>query len=82
MLDLSLQWRFTNLPNNAKLEMVPASRSREGPEHTVGARLVRLPALPCRPCALRAASQPSPRTHAAFPGAGQGRLPPQWWEMS
>ncbi|XP_006886375.1 PREDICTED: tether containing UBX domain for GLUT4 [Elephantulus edwardii] len=30
VLDLSLQWRFANLPNNAKLEMVPASRSREG----------------------------------------------------
>uniref|UniRef100_G3SY81 TUG ubiquitin-like domain-containing protein n=1 Tax=Loxodonta africana TaxID=9785 RepID=G3SY81_LOXAF len=35
VLDLSLQWRFSNLPNNAKLEMVPASRSREGPENTV-----------------------------------------------
>ncbi|XP_066237685.1 tether containing UBX domain for GLUT4 isoform X2 [Saccopteryx leptura] len=30
VLDLSLQWRFANLPNNAKLEMVPASRSRKG----------------------------------------------------
>lgn len=38
VLDLSLQWRFANLPNNAKLEMVPASRGREGPENTVGAR--------------------------------------------
>lgn len=37
VLDLSLQWRFANLPNNAKLEMVPASRSREGPENMVGA---------------------------------------------
>lgn len=36
VLDLSLQWRFANLPNNAKLEMVPASRSREGPKNTVG----------------------------------------------
>lgn len=36
VLDLSLQWRFANLPNNAKLEMVPVSRSREGPENTVG----------------------------------------------
>ncbi|XP_053767327.1 tether containing UBX domain for GLUT4 isoform X2 [Desmodus rotundus] len=35
VLDLSLQWRFANLPNNAKLEMVPASRGREGPENTV-----------------------------------------------
>ncbi|EHH25315.1 hypothetical protein EGK_09114, partial [Macaca mulatta] len=35
VLDLSLQWRFANLPNNAKLEMVPASRSREGPENMV-----------------------------------------------
>ncbi|XP_059236658.1 tether containing UBX domain for GLUT4 isoform X3 [Mustela nigripes] len=35
VLDLSLQWRFANLPNNAKLEMVPVSRSREGPENTV-----------------------------------------------
>ncbi|XP_072501480.1 tether containing UBX domain for GLUT4 isoform X2 [Notamacropus eugenii] len=35
VLDLSLQWRFANLPNNAKLEMVPVSHSREGPENTV-----------------------------------------------
>ncbi|XP_068920112.1 tether containing UBX domain for GLUT4 isoform X2 [Petaurus breviceps papuanus] len=35
VLDLSLQWRFASLPNNAKLEMVPVSRSREGPENTV-----------------------------------------------
>uniref|UniRef100_A0A8C3YPU9 ASPSCR1 tether for SLC2A4, UBX domain containing n=1 Tax=Catagonus wagneri TaxID=51154 RepID=A0A8C3YPU9_9CETA len=35
VLDLSLQWRFANLPNNAKLEVVPASRSREGPEAAV-----------------------------------------------
>lgn len=35
VLDLSLQWRFANLPSNAKLEMVPASRSREGPENMV-----------------------------------------------
>nr|XP_054313335.1 tether containing UBX domain for GLUT4 isoform X2 [Pongo pygmaeus] len=35
VLDLSLQWRFANLPNNARLEMVPASRSREGPENMV-----------------------------------------------
>ncbi|XP_020043442.1 tether containing UBX domain for GLUT4 isoform X3 [Castor canadensis] len=35
VLDLSLQWRFANLPNNAKLEMVPASRSRQGPENRV-----------------------------------------------
>ncbi|XP_030683486.1 tether containing UBX domain for GLUT4 [Nomascus leucogenys] len=35
VLDLSLQWRFAKLPNNAKLEMVPTSRSREGPENMV-----------------------------------------------
>ncbi|XP_078509558.1 tether containing UBX domain for GLUT4 [Lissotriton helveticus] len=35
VLDLSLQWRFANLPNNAKLEMVPASRLRAGPTNTV-----------------------------------------------
>ncbi|XP_062936872.1 tether containing UBX domain for GLUT4 isoform X2 [Cynocephalus volans] len=35
VLDLSLQWRFANLPNNAKLEMVPISRSREGPNNMV-----------------------------------------------
>ncbi|XP_022379247.1 tether containing UBX domain for GLUT4 isoform X3 [Enhydra lutris kenyoni] len=29
------EWRFANLPNNAKLEMVPISRSREGPKNTV-----------------------------------------------
>ncbi|NXD17868.1 ASPC1 protein, partial [Nothocercus nigrocapillus] len=30
MLDLSLQWRFAKLPNNAKLEMVPVSHNRGG----------------------------------------------------
>ncbi|XP_062976254.1 tether containing UBX domain for GLUT4 [Elgaria multicarinata webbii] len=35
VLDLSLQWRFANLPNNAKLEMVPISRNRAGIETTV-----------------------------------------------
>ncbi|EHB09349.1 Tether containing UBX domain for GLUT4 [Heterocephalus glaber] len=35
VLDLSLQWRFANLPNNAKLEMVPVSRSRDGPKSMV-----------------------------------------------
>ncbi|NXE56548.1 ASPC1 protein, partial [Casuarius casuarius] len=35
MLDLSLQWRFAKLPNNAKLEMVPVSRNRVGMGNTV-----------------------------------------------
>ncbi|XP_063149346.1 tether containing UBX domain for GLUT4 isoform X2 [Candoia aspera] len=35
VLDLSLQWRFANLPNNAKLEMVPISRNRIGIENTI-----------------------------------------------
>ncbi|XP_008102786.2 tether containing UBX domain for GLUT4 [Anolis carolinensis] len=35
VLDLSLQWRFANLPNNAKLEMVPISRNRAGTETAV-----------------------------------------------
>nr|XP_028571937.1 tether containing UBX domain for GLUT4 isoform X1 [Podarcis muralis] len=35
VLDLSVQWRFANLPNNAKLEMVPVSRNRAGIETTV-----------------------------------------------
>ncbi|XP_072259493.1 tether containing UBX domain for GLUT4 [Pyxicephalus adspersus] len=30
VLDLSLQWRFANLPNNAKLEMVSCSTQRTG----------------------------------------------------
>ncbi|XP_071620530.1 tether containing UBX domain for GLUT4 isoform X2 [Heliangelus exortis] len=34
VLDLSLQWRFARLPNNAKLEMVPVS-SRVGVGNTV-----------------------------------------------
>ncbi|NWH82524.1 ASPC1 protein, partial [Piaya cayana] len=34
VLDLSLQWRFARLPNNAKLEMVPVSR-KVGIENTV-----------------------------------------------
>ena len=68
VLDLSLQWRFANLPNNAKLEMVPASRSREGPENTVGARgraVVPLLLAPPADCGLRGATQ------AGEPGAGQ-----------
>ncbi|KAM9296641.1 tether containing UBX domain for GLUT4 [Gastrophryne carolinensis] len=32
VLDLSLQWRFANLPNNAKLEMVSCSQQRAGAE--------------------------------------------------
>uniref|UniRef100_A0A8C6ZHY1 TUG ubiquitin-like domain-containing protein n=1 Tax=Nothoprocta perdicaria TaxID=30464 RepID=A0A8C6ZHY1_NOTPE len=35
MLDLSLQWRFAKLPNNAKLEMVPVSCNRGGMGSTV-----------------------------------------------
>ncbi|KAM3921666.1 tether containing UBX domain for GLUT4 [Leptodactylus fuscus] len=34
VLDLSLQWRFANLPNNAKLEMVSCSQQRAGAEST------------------------------------------------
>ncbi|NXF34733.1 ASPC1 protein, partial [Nyctibius bracteatus] len=34
VLDLSLQWRFARLPNNAKLEMVPVA-NRVGTENTV-----------------------------------------------
>ncbi|XP_039595307.1 tether containing UBX domain for GLUT4 [Polypterus senegalus] len=30
VVDLSKQWRFANLPNNAKLEMVPSSQQRVG----------------------------------------------------
>ncbi|XP_056405764.1 tether containing UBX domain for GLUT4 [Hyla sarda] len=32
LLDLSLQWRFANLPNNAKLEMVSGCQQRSGAE--------------------------------------------------
>ncbi|XP_068770085.1 tether containing UBX domain for GLUT4 isoform X2 [Struthio camelus] len=35
MLDLSLQWRFARLPNNAKLEMVPVSCNRVGTGNVV-----------------------------------------------
>ncbi|NXI66348.1 ASPC1 protein, partial [Anseranas semipalmata] len=35
VLDLSLQWRFARLPNNAKLEMVPVSCNRVGVANTV-----------------------------------------------
>ncbi|OXB81095.1 UNVERIFIED_CONTAM: hypothetical protein H355_005025 [Colinus virginianus] len=35
ILDLTLQWRFARLPNNAKLEMVPVSCNRVGTENTV-----------------------------------------------
>ncbi|RXN02195.1 Tether containing UBX domain for GLUT4 [Acipenser ruthenus] len=34
VLNLSLQWRFANLPNNAKLEMVPSTRQRALVEST------------------------------------------------
>ncbi|KAG9473592.1 hypothetical protein GDO78_004079 [Eleutherodactylus coqui] len=34
VVDLSLQWRFANLPNNAKLEMVSRSQQRAGTEST------------------------------------------------
>ncbi|XP_043384326.1 tether containing UBX domain for GLUT4 isoform X2 [Chelonia mydas] len=33
VLDLSLQWRFARLPNNAKLEVVPITRNRAGTEN-------------------------------------------------
>lgn len=35
VLDLTLQWRFARLPNNAKLEMVPVSCNRVGIGNTV-----------------------------------------------
>ncbi|XP_078257518.1 tether containing UBX domain for GLUT4 isoform X2 [Rhinoraja longicauda] len=35
VLDLSQQWRFANVPNNAKLEMVAVTRKRVGTETTV-----------------------------------------------
>ncbi|XP_043352438.1 tether containing UBX domain for GLUT4 isoform X5 [Dermochelys coriacea] len=35
VLDLSLQWRFAKLPNNAKLEVVPIARNRAGTENRV-----------------------------------------------
>ncbi|XP_036386325.1 tether containing UBX domain for GLUT4 [Megalops cyprinoides] len=35
VLDLSQQWRFASLPNNAKLEMAPTSRQRTGAESRV-----------------------------------------------
>ncbi|XP_073682145.1 tether containing UBX domain for GLUT4 [Garra rufa] len=35
VLDLSLQWRFASLPNNAKLEMVACSRPQMGAESAV-----------------------------------------------
>ncbi|XP_066503091.1 tether containing UBX domain for GLUT4 [Hoplias malabaricus] len=35
VLDLTLQWRFASLPNNAKLEVVPSTRQRGGTEGTV-----------------------------------------------
>ncbi|XP_049321537.1 tether containing UBX domain for GLUT4 [Astyanax mexicanus] len=35
VLDLTLQWRFASLPNNAKLEVVPSTRQLGGTESTV-----------------------------------------------
>ncbi|KAF5905155.1 tether containing UBX domain for GLUT4 [Clarias magur] len=35
VLDLTLQWRFASLPNNAKLEVVPSTQQRGGADTTV-----------------------------------------------
>ncbi|KAI5616644.1 tether containing UBX domain for GLUT4 [Silurus asotus] len=35
VLDLTLQWRFASLPNNAKLEIVPITRQRGGADSTL-----------------------------------------------
>ncbi|XP_062311926.1 tether containing UBX domain for GLUT4, partial [Osmerus eperlanus] len=35
VLDLTLQWRFSSLPNNAKLEVVPSNRKQSGVDSTV-----------------------------------------------
>ncbi|XP_062411525.1 tether containing UBX domain for GLUT4 [Sardina pilchardus] len=35
LLDLSLQWRFASLPNNAKLEVVPSNRRQTATDNTV-----------------------------------------------
>ncbi|XP_026885270.2 tether containing UBX domain for GLUT4 [Electrophorus electricus] len=35
VLDLTMQWRFASLPNNAKLEVVPCTRQRAGAESMV-----------------------------------------------
>ncbi|XP_067860063.1 tether containing UBX domain for GLUT4 [Heptranchias perlo] len=35
VLDLSQQWRFANVPNNAKLEMIAAERQRVGTESKI-----------------------------------------------
>ncbi|XP_041912107.1 tether containing UBX domain for GLUT4 isoform X1 [Alosa sapidissima] len=35
LLDLSLQWRFASLPNNAKLEVVPSNRRQTVTDNTV-----------------------------------------------
>ncbi|KAJ8001561.1 hypothetical protein DPEC_G00170760 [Dallia pectoralis] len=35
VLDLSLQWRFASVPNNAKLEMVPSNRKQTGADSTL-----------------------------------------------
>ncbi|XP_060796989.1 tether containing UBX domain for GLUT4 isoform X2 [Neoarius graeffei] len=35
VLDLTLQWRFASLPNNAKLEVVPSTQQRGGSDSTV-----------------------------------------------
>ncbi|XP_028978258.2 tether containing UBX domain for GLUT4 isoform X2 [Esox lucius] len=35
VLDLSLQWRFASVPNNAKLEMVPSTRKQTGADSSL-----------------------------------------------
>ncbi|GAA6070642.1 tether containing UBX domain for GLUT4 [Tachysurus ichikawai] len=35
VLDLTVQWRFASLPNNAKLEIVPSTSQRGGADSTV-----------------------------------------------
>ncbi|XP_045155866.1 tether containing UBX domain for GLUT4 isoform X1 [Echinops telfairi] len=71
VLDLSLQWRFANLPNNAKLEMVRASRSREGPKNMVRIALqvddgIRLQDTFCAGCTLWELLSHFPRTRGCL----------------
>lgn len=39
VVDLTLQWRFANLPNNAKLEMVTSTRKQAVADSQVSARV-------------------------------------------
>jgi hypothetical protein len=50
VLDLSLQWRFASVPNNAKLEVVTSTRKQTGTDSPVGETSVCVACSMTSPC--------------------------------